>query len=161
PGDRRGPGRSGLLRARDPAAHRAPGLIPPARHPVGRPRTGRPGPLCHRPRRGPRLTPPRPRGLFVTGSDTGVGKTLVAAGLLLPYSGGETTAHLAARIGLPLLVVGRMALGTINHLCLTLGEAGRRGLPVAGCLLNRTEPEVAPHEGGNLDLIAAVAGQRP
>ena len=28
-------------------------------------------------------------------------------------------------------------------------------------MLNRTEPAIAPHEGGNLELIAAVAGQRP
>src|SRR5205085_2613754 len=84
-----------------------------------------------------------------------------AGGLLVPYADGETTATLAARIGVPLLVVGRMALGTINHVSLTLAEAARRRLPVAGCLLNRTEPDVAPHEGGNLQLIAEVTGQRP
>jgi dethiobiotin synthetase len=84
-----------------------------------------------------------------------------AGGLLVPYADGETTATLAARIGLPLLIVGRMALGTINHVSLTLAEAARRRLPIAGCLLNRTEPELAPHEAGNLHLIAAVTGQRP
>ena len=50
-----------------------------------------------------------------------------AGGLLVPYAGGETTADFAARIGLPLLVVGRTALGTINHIALTLAEAARRG----------------------------------
>ena len=84
-----------------------------------------------------------------------------AGGLLVPYAGALTTADLAARLGLPLLVVGRMALGTINHVALTLAEAGRRGLTVAGCLLNRTEPTIGPHEPGNLELIAAVSGRRP
>jgi dethiobiotin synthetase len=84
-----------------------------------------------------------------------------AGGLLVPYADGETTADLAARIGLPLLVVGRMALGTINHVALTLAEAARRRLPIAGCILNRTEPEVGPHESGNIDLIATLTGRRP
>jgi dethiobiotin synthetase len=84
-----------------------------------------------------------------------------AGGLLVPYAGAETTADLAARLGLPLLVVGRMALGTINHVALTLAEAARRGLAIAGCLLNRTEPVAGPHEPGNVDLIAAVTGSRP
>ena len=84
-----------------------------------------------------------------------------AGGLLVPYADGETTADLAARLGLPLLIVGRMALGTINHVALTIAEAKRRRLPIAGCVLSRTEPEVGPHEDGNVALIAAVSGHRP
>ena len=84
-----------------------------------------------------------------------------AGGLLVPYTDEETTADLAARIGLPLLIVGRMALGTINHVALTIAEAKRRRLAIAGCVLSRTEPEVGPHEDGNVALIAAVSGHRP
>lgn len=84
-----------------------------------------------------------------------------AGGLLVPYAGNQTAADLAARIGLPLLVVGRTALGTINHVCLTWAEAARRRLPVAGYLLNRTLAEEAPHEDGNADMISAVTGVRP
>jgi dethiobiotin synthetase len=84
-----------------------------------------------------------------------------AGGLLVPYAGGETGADLAARLGLPLLVVGRTALGTINHTALTLAEASRRRLRVAGYLLNRTTAEEAPHEGGNAEMIAAVTGLAP
>ena len=84
-----------------------------------------------------------------------------AGGLLVPYADGQTTADLAARLGLPLLVVGRTALGTINHVALTLAEAARRGLPVAGCILSRTEPEIGAHENGNVELIAAITGRRP
>ena len=84
-----------------------------------------------------------------------------AGGLLVPYADGQTTADLADRLGLPLLVVGRMALGTINHVALTLAEAARRALPVAGCILSRTEPEIGAHENGNVELIAALTGRRP
>jgi len=84
-----------------------------------------------------------------------------AGGLLVPYADGLTTADLAARLGLPLLVVGRMALGTINHVALTLAEAARRDLPVAGCILSRTQPEIGAHESGNVELIAALTGRRP
>jgi dethiobiotin synthetase len=84
-----------------------------------------------------------------------------AGGLLVPYSGAETAADLAARLGLPLLVVGRTALGTINHTALTLAEATRRRLPVSGYLLNRTEPDPGPHERGNAEMIAAVSGRAP
>ena len=84
-----------------------------------------------------------------------------AGGLLVPYADGETTADLATRIGLPLLIVGRMALGTINHVALTIAEAKRRRLTIAGCILSRGDPEVGPHEGGNVELIAAVTGHRP
>jgi dethiobiotin synthetase len=85
-----------------------------------------------------------------------------AGGLLVPYTDdGETTADLAVRLGLPVLIVGRMALGTINHVALTLAAAERRGLAIAGCVLNRTEPDVGPHERGNVELITAVTGRRP
>jgi dethiobiotin synthetase len=84
-----------------------------------------------------------------------------AGGLLVPYAGALTTADLAAILGLPLLVVGRTALGTINHVALTLAECARRGLPVAGCVLNRTEPEVGGHEDGNVQLISDITHRRP
>jgi dethiobiotin synthetase len=84
-----------------------------------------------------------------------------AGGLLVPYAGGSTAADLAAQLRLPLLVVARTALGTINHTALTLAEARRRQLPIAGCILSRVSETIAPHEGANADLITAVTGNRP
>ena len=55
-----------------------------------------------------------------------------AGGLLVPYATGVTCADVAARLGLPLLVVARTALGTVNHTSLTLREAARASLQVAG-----------------------------
>ena len=84
-----------------------------------------------------------------------------AGGLLVPYAAGLTCADIAARLGLPLLVVARTALGTVNHTALTLREAARASLKVAGLILNRTTQAEAPHESGNSDLIAELTGRRP
>jgi dethiobiotin synthetase len=84
-----------------------------------------------------------------------------AGGLLAPYAGEATNADLASRLGLPIVVVGRMALGTINHVALTLAELDRRQLPVADVVLVRTSAAVGPHEASNIDLIDALTGRRP
>ena len=49
----------------------------------------------------------------------------------------------------------------MNHTALTLREAARASLEVAGVILNRTTETEAPHETGNADLIAQLTGQRP
>jgi dethiobiotin synthetase len=54
-----------------------------------------------------------------------------AGGLLVPIRAHFSMADLAHRMELPLLVVARAALGTINHTRLTLDAARRRGLRVA------------------------------
>jgi dethiobiotin synthetase len=84
-----------------------------------------------------------------------------AGGLLVPYAEGVTTADLAARLGLPLLVVARTALGTINHTALTVREARRAGLALAGVVLNKTTAAADPHEAANAELIAELTGLRP
>jgi dethiobiotin synthetase len=84
-----------------------------------------------------------------------------AGGLLVPYTGNLTAADLAARLALPVLVVARTALGTINHTALTLAELARRGLPVAGVVLVRTTQDLAPHESGNIQQISILTGIRP
>jgi dethiobiotin synthetase len=84
-----------------------------------------------------------------------------AGGLLVPYAAAFTNADLAHTLGLPIVVVGRMALGTINHVALTLAELDRRQLPVVGVILVRTTPDAGPHEATNLDLIEIVTGRRP
>lgn len=67
-----------------------------------------------------------------------------AGGLLSPLTESESVADLAADLGFPLLIVGRLSLGTINHTLLTIEAARRRELPVAGVILNQaTPPDVA------------------
>jgi dethiobiotin synthetase len=81
-----------------------------------------------------------------------------AGGLLVPYAEGVTGVEIAKRLGLPLLVVARTALGTVNHTALTLREAARNGVPVAGVILNRTPGGDGPQEAGNAALIASLTG---
>lgn len=57
-------------------------------------------------------------------------------GLLVPLRRGYTVADMAARLGLPLVIVTRPALGTINHTSLTVRVARQAGLRVAGIVIN-------------------------
>jgi dethiobiotin synthetase len=84
-----------------------------------------------------------------------------AGGLLSPYAPDLTGADLAAATGLPLLLVARNALGTINHSALGLAEIRRRALPLAGLILVEVSPDPSPDRKHNADLIAAVTGERP
>jgi dethiobiotin synthetase len=59
-------------------------------------------------------------------------------GLLCPLTETETVADLAESLQLPLVIVARRSLGTLNHTLLTLEAAQRRGLPVAGVVVNET-----------------------
>ena len=62
-----------------------------------------------------------------------------AGGLLVPLNETETMADLALAFGLPIVVVWRYYLGSINHTLLTLEAARSRGLPIAGLVLNGEE----------------------
>ncbi len=76
----------------------------------------------------------RAYALVAGGSDW----TLVegAGGLLVPYAPGLDAAGLAKALRLPLLIVARPGLGTINHCLLTLEAARARRLRVLAVLLN-------------------------
>lgn len=63
-----------------------------------------------------------------------------AGGLLCPLTERETMADLAMRFQLPLLIVARLGLGTINHTLLTIEAARARGLQIVGVLLNEATP---------------------
>lgn len=59
-----------------------------------------------------------------------------AGGWLSPVTETATVADLACRWNVPILVVARAGLGTINHTLLTLESIRSRRLPVAGVVLN-------------------------
>lgn len=79
-----------------------------------------------------------------------------AGGLLVPYQDDLLAADLVAQLALPLLIVARAGLGTINHTLLTLSEARRRGLTVVGVILNRVDEEWSPSEESNASEIARL-----
>lgn len=59
-----------------------------------------------------------------------------AGGLLCPLSDQSNVADLAKRLNSPLLIVAANKLGVINHTLLTVETALKRGLSVAGVVLN-------------------------
>lgn len=58
-----------------------------------------------------------------------------AGGVLVPVNDSETMADWIALLGMPVLVVARSGLGTINHTLLTLEALRARSLRVAGVLM--------------------------
>jgi len=58
-------------------------------------------------------------------------------GLLVSISARRTVADLARDLGLPVLIVARPALGTINHTLLTVEAARRRDLSLMGVIIDR------------------------
>jgi adenosylmethionine---8-amino-7-oxononanoate aminotransferase len=82
-------------------------------------------------------------------------------GLLVPVAWGYTVADMARDLGLPLLVVARAGLGTLNHAALTVEAARARGLPVLGVVLNRTEAAApGPAEETNPAALERLCGVR-
>ena len=77
-----------------------------------------------------------------------------AGGLLVPIAPGVLTADLVARLELPLLIVARPSLGTVNHTLLTVEAARRRGLRVLGVIFSRQRAEAGPEEPTNPEAIA-------
>ena len=81
-----------------------------------------------------------------------------AGGLLAPLADDLTMLDLARRLRLPLLVVARNALGTINHTALTVGAARAAGAPIAGVILNDTAPAQDDASGSNADSLRRWGG---
>jgi dethiobiotin synthetase len=81
-----------------------------------------------------------------------------AGGLMVPLAGGLLIADLASLLGLPIAVVARPGLGTVNHTLLTTFCARNMGLEVKGVIVNRypdrpdQAEEYAPH------LISSLSG---
>jgi dethiobiotin synthetase len=79
-------------------------------------------------------------------------------GLAVPLFGTVTTVELVRQLGLPLLVVARAGLGTVNHTLLTLSHAERAGLEVLGVVFTRTAAVPDGSEATNPELIARFGG---
>ena len=77
-----------------------------------------------------------------------------AGGVLVPINETETMADLIGALGLPVVVVSRTALGTINHTLLTLEALRRRNVRVAGVVM------VGDRNAENRDAIERYGGIR-
>lgn len=83
-----------------------------------------------------------------------------AGGLRVPVDGELDMAGLAAELGLPLLVVARAALGTINHTRLTLEAARVAGLPVVGVVISHADGALSDADARNLAWLRHWLGPR-
>ena len=77
-------------------------------------------------------------------------------GLLVPLADGWDVRRFAVAIGLPLLVVARPGLGTINHTLLTLEAARSSGLAVTAVVLTPWPQEPSVIERSNRETIAIL-----
>lgn len=89
-----------------------------------------------------------------------------AGGLLVPVAEQKCMADLARDLELPVLVVARAALGTINHTLLTLEAAVARGLSVAGVVISHAGGPLSGADAANLEALrraldAALLGEIP
>ncbi len=73
-----------------------------------------------------------------------------AGGVLAPLGGGAFMVDLMVRLGLPVLLVARTTLGTINHTLLSLEALRARGLAIYGVLL------VGDENAGNAEAIGRL-----
>lgn len=68
-------------------------------------------------------------------------------GVLVPVAPHITVRDLIAELRLPVLVVGRAALGGINHALLAVEALGRSRIPVLGIILNTGTPAIESSTG--------------
>jgi dethiobiotin synthetase len=97
-----------------------------------------------------RLEPPATNRLLVVEG---------AGGMLVPLTDEAYFIDLAAELHLPILLVARSTLGTINHTLLSLEAIRRRGLPLAGVVINGPETphnRAAIERYGRVQIIAEI-----
>jgi dethiobiotin synthetase len=81
-----------------------------------------------------------------------------AGGLLVPVAKDLAMADLALRWSLPLVVVARASLGTLNHTRLTLEAATRRGLEVCGLVISHPGGPLSHADARNLAPLLDAPG---
>jgi dethiobiotin synthase len=82
-----------------------------------------------------------------------------AGGLMVPLTAEAYVIDLAAELHLPVILVTRSTLGTINHTLLSLEALRRRGLPLAGVVVNGPETphnRAAIERYGQVEIIAEI-----
>jgi dethiobiotin synthetase len=79
-------------------------------------------------------------------------------GLLVPIKRDHFVIDLAKDFGLPIIVVSKPGLGTINHTMLTVNYAIKEGFDVAGIIINYTRPpESTLAENTNPEIIKRLS----
>ena len=76
-----------------------------------------------------------------------------AGGLWVPLTRRFYMIDLVERLGLPVLLVARAGLGTLNHTLLTLSCLAQRDIPVAGIVLNDSDGRRDPSKRSNPEIL--------
>ncbi len=79
-----------------------------------------------------------------------------AGGVMVPLTDDVTTIDLLARWRLPVIVVARTALGTINHSLLTIEALRRRDIPIHGAAFMGDEQKAPQETIARLGAIRAL-----
>lgn len=77
-----------------------------------------------------------------------------AGGILVPVTRKYTMVDLMRQCNLPVLLVSRIGLGTLNHTLLTLFYLAQHGIPVAGVVLNDPDGRRDPSARTNPSMLA-------
>ena len=89
------------------------------------------------------------------------GRSLVvegAGGLFVPVDRRRDVIDLIARLRLPVLLVARAGLGTLNHTALSLGALSGRGVEARAVLLSKSAPGPDASENDNPRVLAQRHG---
>jgi dethiobiotin synthetase len=100
---------------------------------------------------------------LIRGLQVSDGEVLIVegvGGLMVPLGDGYDVRELARRLALPLVIVARPGLGTLNHTLLTLEAARSAGLSPVGVVLTPWPRTPTRLERSNLETIAAAGGVR-
>lgn|SRR5574341_360454 len=82
-----------------------------------------------------------------------------AGGIMVPLSKNALFLDLAGSLRLPVLIVARPGLGTINHTLLTVEALRSRGVPIAGIVMNHsTETKPGLPEKTNPAVVERLSG---
>jgi dethiobiotin synthetase len=82
-----------------------------------------------------------------------------AGGIMVPLTSRTSYLDLVAELRLPVLIIARPGLGTINHTLLTIMALAARRVPIAGTVFNHsTERRQGPAERTNPTVIEYLSG---
>ena len=82
-------------------------------------------------------------------------------GLLVPITRKALVIDLVISLNLPIIIVSRLTLGTINHSLLTIHLAQSRKIPIIGVIYNQTHKVInSPTEASNPMIVSSFSNTR-
>jgi dethiobiotin synthetase len=79
-------------------------------------------------------------------------------GIMVPLTGKDLVAHFAKMIGLPVLIVSRPSIGTLNHTLLTVMACKKFGLEIRGIVVNGVDKRSTVVQQSAPTMIERLSG---